>query len=176
MRDDPAFGIGVRARLSYRSPARLVGPGDDRLRMPDGMWRSLVSAPALGAGGPRFESGHPDHECSSGACRRLAGWLSRSSDRLPETAKPPRNFNMAGWDPGKTDPECGMLCGRLARIGISVGRMASLGPSRAASGGIGPRCAGPGRRRSCQFPRSRPGRRSRQHQADRIYDVVLNRV
>src|ERR1017187_990629 len=24
------------------------------------MWRSLVSAPALGAGGPRFESGHPD--------------------------------------------------------------------------------------------------------------------
>ncbi len=35
----------------------------------------------LGAGGPRFESGHPDHKCSSGACRRLAGWLSRSSDR-----------------------------------------------------------------------------------------------
>ncbi len=27
-----------------------------------GMWRSLVSAPALGAGGPRFESGHPDHD------------------------------------------------------------------------------------------------------------------
>jgi hypothetical protein len=26
-----------------------------------GMWRSLVSAPALGAGGRRFESGHPDH-------------------------------------------------------------------------------------------------------------------
>ena len=25
-----------------------------------GMWRSLVSAPALGAGGRRFESGHPD--------------------------------------------------------------------------------------------------------------------
>ena len=25
------------------------------------MWRSLVSAPALGAGGRRFESGHPDH-------------------------------------------------------------------------------------------------------------------
>src|SRR5262245_66017785 len=24
------------------------------------MWRSLVSAPALGAGGRRFESGHPD--------------------------------------------------------------------------------------------------------------------
>ena len=27
-----------------------------------GMWRSLVSAPALGAGGRRFESGHPDQE------------------------------------------------------------------------------------------------------------------
>ena len=26
----------------------------------NGMWRSLVSAPALGAGGRRFESGHPD--------------------------------------------------------------------------------------------------------------------
>jgi hypothetical protein len=25
-----------------------------------GMWRSLVSAPALGAGGPGFESPHPD--------------------------------------------------------------------------------------------------------------------
>ena len=25
-----------------------------------GVWRSLVSAPALGAGGRRFESSHPD--------------------------------------------------------------------------------------------------------------------
>ena len=25
-----------------------------------GMWRSLVSAPALGAGGPGFKSPHPD--------------------------------------------------------------------------------------------------------------------
>jgi hypothetical protein len=29
------------------------------------MWRSLVSAPALGAGGRRFESGHPDQTCRS---------------------------------------------------------------------------------------------------------------
>jgi hypothetical protein len=26
-----------------------------------GVWRSPASAPALGAGGPRFESEHPDH-------------------------------------------------------------------------------------------------------------------
>ena len=32
-----------------------------------GMWRSLVSAPALGAGGPRFESGHPDQVRGVGA-------------------------------------------------------------------------------------------------------------
>jgi hypothetical protein len=30
-----------------------------------GMWRSLVSAPALGAGGREFESRHPDQRCSS---------------------------------------------------------------------------------------------------------------
>jgi hypothetical protein len=35
----------------------------------------------LGAGGPRFESGHPDHKCSSEACHGLPGWLARSSDR-----------------------------------------------------------------------------------------------
>jgi hypothetical protein len=34
---------------------------EGRLRSVHGMWRSLVSAPALGAGGRRFESGHPDH-------------------------------------------------------------------------------------------------------------------
>ena len=36
------------------------GVRDGRLRIGRGMWRSLVSAPALGAGGRRFESGHPD--------------------------------------------------------------------------------------------------------------------
>src|SRR5690349_9841603 len=29
----------------------------------NGAWRSLVSARALGARGPRFESGRPDYEC-----------------------------------------------------------------------------------------------------------------
>jgi hypothetical protein len=32
------------------------------LRLACGMWRSLVSAPALGAGGRGFESRHPDYE------------------------------------------------------------------------------------------------------------------
>lgn len=27
-----------------------------------GAWRSWISAPALGAGGPEFESRRPDHE------------------------------------------------------------------------------------------------------------------
>jgi len=47
----------------------------------DGMWRSLVSAPALGAGGRRFESGHPDQKCKSWTCSGLPGTVSRSSDR-----------------------------------------------------------------------------------------------
>jgi hypothetical protein len=41
--------------VRIRKSAGRVGYG--RLH---GMWRSLVSAPALGAGGRRFESGHPD--------------------------------------------------------------------------------------------------------------------
>jgi hypothetical protein len=66
-------GLTCPVRSLWRGPHR-VGFG-----WPNGMWRSLVSAPALGAGGRRFESGHPDHKRSSGACRRLAGRLSRSS-------------------------------------------------------------------------------------------------
>src|ERR1700675_4036530 len=46
-----------------------------------GMWRSLVSAPALGAGGREFESRHPDHTCRSQVLLRTAKWLSRSFDR-----------------------------------------------------------------------------------------------
>ena len=49
--------------------------------LPDGMWRSLVSAPALGAGGRRFESGHPDQKCRSQRLLRTAKWLPRSFDR-----------------------------------------------------------------------------------------------
>ena len=30
-----------------------------------GVWRSPVSAPALGAGGHGFESRYPDHRCTS---------------------------------------------------------------------------------------------------------------
>src|SRR5262245_54727587 len=39
------------------------------------MWRSLVSAPALGAGGRRFESGHPDQNCRSEDLLCPVGWL-----------------------------------------------------------------------------------------------------
>jgi hypothetical protein len=42
----PTFGSGTDRKVGYGSV--------------HGMWRSLVSAPALGAGGRRFESGHPD--------------------------------------------------------------------------------------------------------------------
>jgi hypothetical protein len=43
-----------------------------------GMWRSLVSAPALGAGGRRFESGHPDQTCRSQSYGRPLAWFPRS--------------------------------------------------------------------------------------------------
>ena len=36
------------------------GPETVSYGWPAGMWRSLVSAPALGAGGRGFESRHPD--------------------------------------------------------------------------------------------------------------------
>jgi hypothetical protein len=49
---------------------RLQAGGEDRDRRyaaaAHGVWRSLVSAPALGAGGRRFESGHPDQHRRSG--------------------------------------------------------------------------------------------------------------
>src|SRR5215471_7691848 len=56
------------------------------------MWRSLVSAPALGAGGRRFESGHPDHTAIP------TTW--------PYRPRPPRpgqstcqSWNGLGWEP-----------------------------------------------------------------------------
>ncbi len=38
------------------------GPETVSYGWPTGMWRSLVSAPALGAGGRGFESRHPDQK------------------------------------------------------------------------------------------------------------------
>ena len=40
----------------------------------NGTWRSLVSAPALGAGGRRFKSGRPDHQ-QSRSTALPADWL-----------------------------------------------------------------------------------------------------
>jgi hypothetical protein len=54
----------THSQLGLVAPARdqrRAEPEEGRLRSVRGMWRSLVSAPALGAGGRRFESGHPDH-------------------------------------------------------------------------------------------------------------------
>ena len=51
--------VAVHATWGTASPR---GPANGRVGYGSvhGMWRSLVSAPALGAGGRRFESGHPD--------------------------------------------------------------------------------------------------------------------
>ncbi len=62
-----------RLTLAYRLAHRtaVCGDGGEAPRISvgrvscgvhGGMWRSLVSAPALGAGGREFESRHPDHE------------------------------------------------------------------------------------------------------------------
>jgi hypothetical protein len=53
-----------------RWPSRAMARGTVGYGAISGMWRSLVSAPALGAGGPGFKSRHPDW---SGACRWVAG-------------------------------------------------------------------------------------------------------
>jgi hypothetical protein len=73
----------------------LLKVGRGRLRMANGMWRSLVSAPALGAGGPRFESGHPDQKCRSWTCSGLPGRVSRSSDRQIE--RRPAVLSITDW-------------------------------------------------------------------------------
>ena len=46
--------------LVQRTPALTGLPRHDRI-LPDGAWRSLASAPALGAGGRGFKSRRPDH-------------------------------------------------------------------------------------------------------------------
>jgi hypothetical protein len=72
---EPATGFGGSYGSAPFAPAvcrpgESISPstlGADRVGFGwlSGMWRSLVSAPALGAGGPRFESGHPDREDSA---------------------------------------------------------------------------------------------------------------
>ena len=45
--------------VSSRSINRAATEVEDNLK--NGAWRSLASAPALGAGGRRFKSSRPDH-------------------------------------------------------------------------------------------------------------------
>ena len=64
-----------------------------------GMWRSLVSAPALGAGGRGFESRHPDpfsnvlsisgSHCGSqrGVASRRSAWLGVWARWLPPVGR-----------------------------------------------------------------------------------------
>ena len=112
-----AFGMATGADRPAAAQPRRSRHG--RLRLADGMWRSLVSAPALGAGGRRFESGHPDHKCSSGPCRRLAGQLSRSSDRHLTVDL---NTNWRYWAARTGSCQgAGRACGRFALNKIEVG-------------------------------------------------------
>jgi hypothetical protein len=50
----------VRTALTETRAPSPGGPDRVGFGWLDGMWRSLVSAPALGAGGREFESRHPD--------------------------------------------------------------------------------------------------------------------
>jgi hypothetical protein len=98
-------------------PSRL---GVDRVGFGwlNGMWRSLVSAPALGAGGPRFESGHPDHQRRSSASSRSASGLSRSSDRgLTVDLNTGRRYWLTL---NGTHQPAGMVCSmaRLEQVGV----------------------------------------------------------
>jgi hypothetical protein len=122
-----AFGMATGADRPAAAQPRRSRHG--RLRLADGMWRSLVSAPALGAGGPRFESGHPDHKCSSRACRRLAGWLSRSSDRHL-TVNLNTNWRHSSARAGSCQP-AGQTCGRRFALNkIEVGSSSSSSGGR----------------------------------------------
>ena len=67
-----------------RRVSRAVARGTVGYGAVNGMWRSLVSAPALGAGGRRFESGHPDHVMSRDIGDRCLGtsWTVRPAEEL----------------------------------------------------------------------------------------------
>ena len=80
------------SRVAYRAyPVRRISgsgpcppadrPGQVGYGRLSGMWRSLVSAPALGAGGREFESRHPDQTPRSQGLLRTAERLPRSFDR-----------------------------------------------------------------------------------------------
>ena len=59
----------MQARRARSEPKVSEGPAGDftsPITGQSGMWRSLASAPVLGAGGRRFESGHPDSDRDRG--------------------------------------------------------------------------------------------------------------
>ena len=81
-------GIGRRAgfRSQWAMPVevRVLSPARAMMYR-HGLWRSLVSAPALGAGGRRFESGQPDERIawSAGSPRPLCRRPLAPSRQLP---------------------------------------------------------------------------------------------
>jgi hypothetical protein len=68
-------------------PVRAAGTGDAVSSAGRGMWRSLVSAPALGAGGRGFKSRHPDQfRALMIFCCALRGSQSGSQSLLPSSS------------------------------------------------------------------------------------------
>ena len=86
----PGQGLGSPTQPTVPWPLGSVGAAS-------GMWRSLVSAPALGAGGRRFESGHPDYRT---ACGRRIG-LGRGTLGQNALREPGRNRRRRHWDKGR---------------------------------------------------------------------------
>ena len=78
-------------RCASRPPSRSVASSQVRGGT-HGTWRSLVSAPALGAGGRRFKSGRPDHQHEPPAqqgCRRPLTRLTGARCRLASRSTTP---------------------------------------------------------------------------------------
>ena len=75
-------GLAVKNRISHRAQALAafkeillaLRTRIDPLQQNVGTWRSLVTAPALGAGSRRFESARPDHK----RVKALKSWLGCS--------------------------------------------------------------------------------------------------
>src|SRR5512133_2679643 len=89
------------------------------------MWRSLVSAPALGAGGRRFESGHPDQPKALPILARPRTHLALNaatavvfaigySWRAGDHVALDKNEMGAMWLGGKLTYRCGMRVTRQA--------------------------------------------------------------
>ena len=74
-----------------------------------GLWRSLVSAPALGAGGRRFKSGQPDRACS---LSRQRGRNTYNARPWPSMARPSRALQPSSTRPSTCRGAFGATIGR----------------------------------------------------------------